>query len=133
MYDFCFTLPYGFLLAVGGLLGFLMTGSKVSLAAGGGAGVVLLLLGYVSLNEYKAGRLCKSATGSSLIISITVAFMMGNRFLTTHKIFPAAAFAVLSICMSVFYVWNLVAGPKPKPKKAPKAQQGASRAPVYES
>ena len=38
MHDFCFTIPYGFAVLAGGVLGYLRRGSTASLAGGAGAG-----------------------------------------------------------------------------------------------
>lgn len=43
---------YGMMLGLGGLIGFLSSGSTVSLVAGGGAGAFLTFVGYCSYNEY---------------------------------------------------------------------------------
>lgn len=83
MHDFCLTLPYGALVALGGLIGFIAkgghaaylhalrghlpcpvtnrcrlarrAGSVPSLIAGGGSGVLLMLLGVLSLKAWKTG------------------------------------------------------------------------------
>lgn len=92
MYEFCFSLPYGGMLLLGGVVGYLSAGSTVSLAAGGGSGALVLFLGMQSLKEYKK---CKSGavmpheyasatrtyTMFSLIISGILTYVMGDRYL----------------------------------------------------
>ena len=56
MHDFCFTIPYGLLLVVGGLIGFAKKGSLASLGGGAGAGLLLILAGYLSLNAFKKNK-----------------------------------------------------------------------------
>ena len=59
MYDFCFTFPYSFLLALGGLIGFATKGSLPSLVGGLGSAGILAASGYVSLQQYHQGKLCR--------------------------------------------------------------------------
>jgi uncharacterized membrane protein (UPF0136 family) len=56
MHDFCFTIPYGFAVLAGGVLGYLRRGSTVSLAGGAGAGALLLLAEFVSLKAFEKRR-----------------------------------------------------------------------------
>jgi uncharacterized membrane protein (UPF0136 family) len=70
MHDFCFTYPYGFLVLIGGLLGFLRKGSSTSLMGGVGSGLLLLLAGYQSHQAFLKGSKSPAAlfleTGVSL-------------------------------------------------------------------
>ena len=52
MHDFCFTYPYGFVVLLGGVFGFLRKGSTASLWGGVGSGLLLLLAGYLSNQAY---------------------------------------------------------------------------------
>ena len=56
MHDFCFTLPYGALLILGGVFGFLRKGSIPSLAGGAGTGALLCLAGYIQLQHFHQGK-----------------------------------------------------------------------------
>lgn len=56
MYDFCLTLPYAALLALGGLMGFLTKGSLPSLLGGLGSAAVLAACGQASLARYHQVR-----------------------------------------------------------------------------
>lgn len=67
MFDFCFTFPYSLLLAVGGLLGFVTKGSVPSLLGGVGSAGVLASCGYVSLVQYRQGKLCRSYSAVSVL------------------------------------------------------------------
>lgn len=53
MHDFCFTIPYGLVLILGGIIGYATKGSLASLGGGTGAGLLLILAGYLSLNAFK--------------------------------------------------------------------------------
>jgi hypothetical protein len=46
-------LQYGLILGVGGLVGYVNSGSGTSAVAGGAAGIFLTFVGYLSLQEYK--------------------------------------------------------------------------------
>lgn len=81
MYDFCFTIPYGILLVVGGIVGYLNKRSVASLGGGAGGGLLLILAGYLSLkafekrkNSYFAliletGKLNSALTGQCFALS----------------------------------------------------------------
>lgn len=56
MHDFCFTIPYGLLVLAGGIVGFALKGSTASLAGGAGAGLVLILAGFLSLKAFGKRR-----------------------------------------------------------------------------
>ena len=68
MYDFCFTFPYSLLLALGGLIGFVTKGSVPSLLGGVGSAALLAACGYISLQRYHQGRLCRYAQSSTLFV-----------------------------------------------------------------
>ena len=87
--------------------------------AGLGAGAVLFALAKVSLAYYHQGRLCKLATAASMLVSMALAVVMQERYQATGKLFPAGFITGLSTVMSLYYVWNLIAGPVPKKNKAP--------------
>merc|ERR1712153_121766 len=52
MYAFCFTIPYGFVLMLGGVIGFLK-GSTVSLVMGAGLGALITAMGFRSVSSHK--------------------------------------------------------------------------------
>ena len=74
-------------------------------------------LGYVSLKYYRQGKLCKPATGAALVLSLALSLVMHKRFQKTGTVFPAFFFMMLSGLMFVFYIWSMLCGPVPKPKR----------------
>ncbi|KAK9785345.1 hypothetical protein WJX73_006423 [Symbiochloris irregularis] len=108
MYDFCFTLPYAGLLALGGVTGFLTKGSIPSLAGGLGSAAVLAVCAQISLAKYHQGRLCKPATATSLVVTSALTIMMSARWRRTRKFMPPGIIAVTSAAMSLFLLWNLL-------------------------
>ncbi len=118
MYDFCFTYPYAVLLALGGLISYATKDGTGSLGGGVGLGAVLLyLLAHISLRYYRAGKLWKTGTFLSLVVSAALTVIMSSHYQTNRKVFPAGVFAILCGAMSLFYVWSLYLGPQPKKKK----------------
>ncbi|VAI72350.1 unnamed protein product [Triticum turgidum subsp. durum] len=133
MHDFCFTIPYGFAVLAGGLLGYLRRGSTASLAGGAGVGGLLLLAGFVSLKAFEKRRnsylalaletrtlLKIGATRNAepvltciqtcLVCALALTFVMGQRYLETSKIMPAGVVAGLSALMSAFYLFKIATG-----------------------
>ena len=81
-----------------------------------GTGALLYALATVSVAQYRKGKLCKPATATSMVIAMTMAVTMQRRYQITRKVFPAGLLTAVSFAMSLFYVWSLVAGPKPAKK-----------------
>ncbi|CAK4176777.1 unnamed protein product [Aphanomyces euteiches] len=118
MYDFCLTLPYGAGIAIGGIVGYVNSGSSASLTAGVGAGSLLLLLGYASYQEYLSSPVVsKKWSGLSLIISAALSVVMGLRYQKTNNFLPAGLIAGTSVGMSLFYVSILLKSNKANYKK----------------
>ncbi|GKV08824.1 hypothetical protein SLEP1_g20400 [Rubroshorea leprosula] len=90
MHDFCFTILYGLILVVGGIVGYLRKGSMVSLAGGGGAGLVLILARYLSLKAFEMRK--------NLYFTLV---------LETGKILPLCLKILLYFCVSFFGFMNL--------------------------
>jgi uncharacterized membrane protein (UPF0136 family) len=108
------TIPYGGFLILGGLIGLIVSGSLTSLMFGGTIGSLLMALGYLSMKDYEENskqNQFKSATYSycvmSLVLSIVVTLVMGERFMETGKVMPPGIVAFVSLAMCMFYVWKL--------------------------
>lgn len=110
MHDFCFTLPYAFLLALGGLIGFLTKQSIPSLAGGGGSGLVLFLAGWQQLKAFKAGTNSWPAILAELVTSAVLTYVLGLRYARTGKVMPAGMVACLSGAMALFYLYKVATG-----------------------
>ena len=111
MHDFCLTLPYGMILAVGGFIGFLSKQSLPSLLAGCGCGALLMRLGNRSLNAFKEqGQAYDGSefTKQSLVITLVVGAAMGKRFYSDGAAFmPAGLVFYMSAGMAAFYLLKL--------------------------
>ncbi|XP_008803636.1 protein FATTY ACID EXPORT 5-like isoform X2 [Phoenix dactylifera] len=118
MHDFCFTIPYGLLILVGGLVGYARRGSTASLAGGAGSGLLLLLAGFVSLKAFEKRRNSSLALILETVCALILAYVMGQRYLETFKIMPAGVVAALSALMSGFYLYKIATGGNHIPSKA---------------
>ncbi|OEL27555.1 Protein FATTY ACID EXPORT 5 [Dichanthelium oligosanthes] len=117
MHDFCFTIPYGFAVLAGGVLGYLRRGSTASLAGGAGAGALLLLAGFVSLKAFEKRRNSYLALALETLCALALTYVMGQRYLETSKIMPAGVVAGLSAVMSAFYLFKIATGGNHIPPK----------------
>lgn len=83
----------GGLCLVGGAIGYLKKGSKISLAAGLGIGSLFLTSGYLiaKTDRVYEGHLVAAGTATLLTAA------MGQRFMSTGKFMPAGLLAVLGI------------------------------------
>ncbi|XP_042420172.1 protein FATTY ACID EXPORT 5-like [Zingiber officinale] len=118
MHDFCFTIPYGLLVLVGGVIGYVRRGSTASLAGGAGSGLVLLIAGFISLKAFEKRQNSYFALGLETVCSLTLTYVMGTRYLETSKIMPAGLVAALSALMSLFYLYKMATGANHIPPKA---------------
>ncbi|MFM7449045.1 MAG: TMEM14 family protein [Leptolyngbyaceae cyanobacterium] len=84
-------IAYGILASVGGVLGYVQAQSKVSLFAGCGCGILLLISALVQFQGQSWGVL--AAVGVTVIL--LVAFMM--RWFKTRKFMPAGLMLILGL------------------------------------
>ncbi|XP_074310948.1 protein FATTY ACID EXPORT 6-like [Silene latifolia] len=118
MHDFCFTIPYGSILVLGGLIGYAKKGSLVSLAGGSGAGLLLVLAGYLSLQSFKKKQNSRFAFFLETVTAILLTYVMGQRYMETSKVMPAGMVAAISAFMTAFYVYKVTTGGNHFPAKA---------------
>ncbi|XP_068343245.1 protein FATTY ACID EXPORT 2, chloroplastic-like [Pyrus communis] len=96
------TLGYAVLVGVGGLMGFLKSGSQKSLLAGG---ISSALLFYVS-TELPVRPVFASSIGLGL--SAALLAVMGSRFKKSGKIFPAGVVSLVSLVMTGGYLHGIL-------------------------
>ncbi|KAK9109837.1 hypothetical protein Sjap_017897 [Stephania japonica] len=96
------TLAYAALVGVGGVMGYVKSGSQKSLAAGG-LSALLLYYVYTELPS-------RPAFASSLGLGLSAALLavMGSRFKNSGKIFPAGVVSLVSLVMSGGYLHVLL-------------------------
>ncbi|KAL6220837.1 hypothetical protein ACLB2K_008591 [Fragaria x ananassa] len=98
------TLAYAVLVGVGGVMGFLKSGSNKSLLAGG-ISASLLYLVYTELPK-------RTVFASSLGLGLSAALLvvMGSRFKRSGKIFPAGVVSLVSLIMTGGYFHGILRG-----------------------
>ncbi|KAK3266877.1 hypothetical protein CYMTET_24531 [Cymbomonas tetramitiformis] len=117
MHDFCMTIPYGFIIALGGVMGFVMKGSTKSLMMGGGSGALLMILGFFSLTIWKSGKSALPVTIICTVLSSGLTAMMGKRWMMGAGMMPSGIIAIMSGIMVLFYLKNMLTGGNPLPQK----------------
>lgn len=98
------TLGYAALVGVGGIMGYIKSGSQKSLAAGG---LSALLLYYVH-TQLPIRPAFASALGLGL--SAALLAVMGSRFRKSGKIFPAGVVSLVSFVMVGGYLHGILRG-----------------------
>jgi uncharacterized membrane protein (UPF0136 family) len=86
---------YALLLVVGGVIGFVKAGSRPSLIAGVGSGVVALVALAVSTRNPAVGF------GIGLATALVVGVQMGNRYRRTGKFMPPGLVALVSVGVAI--------------------------------
>jgi len=84
-------IAYGLLAIIGGILGYMQAQSKISLLAGGGCGIMLLVSALGQFQGQPWGLMSAIVVTAILLI----AFMM--RWLKTRKFMPAGLMLILGI------------------------------------
>ncbi|WAQ92817.1 hypothetical protein PtA15_17A299 [Puccinia triticina] len=86
---------YGFLVATGGIMGFVKASSVPSLLAGTVSG------GLIALGAHRYQQ--KGKPDLIFAMSVILALLMGNKFAASRKMMPAGITASLSLVMAVRY------------------------------
>ncbi|XP_022987266.1 protein FATTY ACID EXPORT 2, chloroplastic-like [Cucurbita maxima] len=96
------TLGYAALVGVGGLMGYLKSGSQKSLMAGGvSASLLLVVYKLLPSNPVLASSLGLGLSASLLVV-------MGSRFKNSGKIFPAGVVSLVSFVMTGGYMHGIL-------------------------
>ncbi|MBW4538926.1 MAG: TMEM14 family protein [Myxacorys chilensis ATA2-1-KO14] len=88
---------YGLLVAIGGVIGYVKAGSKVSLISGLGSGVALAIAAYTTTQN--------PSTGLSLAVFIAAFLLIvfAIRWIKTKKMMPAGMMAILSLVAVILF------------------------------
>ena len=90
---------YGVLLVLGGVMGMVKVGSRISLFAGGGCGLASLVALWISLEDPSKGFLI----GGVLPLLLTGIF--AGRFFRTWKLVPAGVVFLLSLAVGILIIY----------------------------
>ncbi|KDP33996.1 hypothetical protein JCGZ_07567 [Jatropha curcas] len=96
------TLGYAALVGMGGLMGYMKSGSQKSLLAGGLSASVL----YYVHTQLPTNPVYASAIG--LGVSSILLGVMGSRFLRSKKVFPAGVVSLVSLVMTGGYIHGVL-------------------------
>ncbi|KAJ9168128.1 hypothetical protein P3X46_019690 [Hevea brasiliensis] len=96
------TLGYAALVGMGGLMGYLKSGSQKSLLAGGLSASIL----YYVHTQLPTNPVYASSIG--LGVSSILMGVMGSRFLRSKKIFPAGVVSLVSLVMAGGYIHGVL-------------------------
>ncbi len=105
IHDFCLGIPYKVLLVVGGLLGFITTGSRVSIRFGMLLEGVILAFSVTSLGAWKQGESTLPYIQGQTIITRAIFFRFIQRYAETKFVCPTRVIAVTSAAMLAFYAY----------------------------
>jgi uncharacterized membrane protein (UPF0136 family) len=93
------------LLVVGGLLGFIITGSRVSIRFGMLLEGVILAFSVTSLGAWKQGESTLLYIQGQTIIMRAIFFRFIQRYAATKFVFPTGVIAFTSAAMLAFYAY----------------------------
>lgn len=98
----CWTIFYGLMVLIGGVMGYVSKKSKPSLIAGGIFGIALITTGVVSFQRHFQGILV------ALILTVFLTILFGIRYKKTGKFMPAGLVLGLSLLSLVILGLGLV-------------------------
>eukprot|EP01083_Nonionella_stella_P185574 677038_1 len=107
-HSFCISLPYAFIVTIGGLIGFLKKGSGMSLLMGLLFGGLSAALGWSAYQKYFSNSPDRNEIVGGLICSGILSFVMCQRWSKSGNFMPAGLVGTLSVAMSAFYIFRLV-------------------------
>lgn len=108
VYSFCVTVPYGILVTVGGLMGYLKAGSTKSLMAGLLFGGLQMAIGYSSYSKSYLRINERREIIAGMIVASILGMVMFKRYQSGKKFMPAGLITYLSVFIVIFYCYRLV-------------------------
>jgi len=89
-----------------------------SLGGGAGAGLLLILAGFLSYKAFEKKKNSYFAIFIETVCAAALTFFMGQRYIQTSKIMPAGVVSGISALMTAFYLFKIATGGNHIPVKA---------------
>ncbi|XP_073317420.1 protein FATTY ACID EXPORT 1, chloroplastic-like [Primulina huaijiensis] len=117
IHDFCLGIPFGGIVLSGGLIGFIFTRNPVNLSTGVLFGGSLLALSFYSLKVWRQGKSSLPFILGQSVLSMALLWKNCQTYALTKKLFPTGLSTVISAAMLCFYLYVVISGGNPPPKK----------------
>ncbi|KAJ7976723.1 protein FATTY ACID EXPORT 1, chloroplastic [Quillaja saponaria] len=117
IHDFCLGIPFGGLVLSGGIIGFTFSRNPATLSSGVLFGGALLFLSTFSLKIWRQGKSSLPFILGQAALSGALLLKNFQTYSLTKRVFPAGFSAIISAAMLSFYLYVLISGGNPPPKK----------------
>ncbi|XP_071686532.1 protein FATTY ACID EXPORT 1, chloroplastic-like isoform X2 [Rutidosis leptorrhynchoides] len=117
IHDFCFGIPYGGIVLIGGLVGYIFSRNTAVLMTGGLYGGAVLALSILSLKIWSQGQSSIPFILGQTGVAAALLWKNIQTYSLTKKILPTGFSIVLSAAMLCFYSYVMLSGGNPPPKK----------------
>ncbi|KAL6290132.1 hypothetical protein ACE6H2_007642 [Prunus campanulata] len=124
IHDFCFGIPFGWIVLSGGLIGFIFSRNPATLSTGVLYGGALLALSTFSLKIWRQGKSSLPFILGQAALAAVLLWKHVQTYSLTKKVFPTGFYAVISAAMLCFYSYVLLSGGNPPPKKLKPSANG---------
>lgn len=122
LHDFCMCIPYGMLVASGGVVAAALGTGTAALAVAA-AGLVEILLSVMSLKAWRQGSSSTVYTILSGVVASGVAWTAHNAFQSGVTKVATYLLFLLSASAALFFFYNVIAGGNPPPSKRGPAEK----------
>ncbi|KAI4348655.1 hypothetical protein L6164_009354 [Bauhinia variegata] len=117
IHDFCLGIPFGGFVLSGGIIGFIFSRSSATLSNGVLIGGALLFLSTISLKVWRQGKSSLPFILGQAALSGFLIWKNFQAYTLAKKAFPTGFNAIISSAMLCFYLYVLLSGGNPPPKK----------------
>ncbi|KAE9621671.1 putative TMEM14 family protein [Lupinus albus] len=118
IHDFCLGIPFGGFVLTGGIIGFIFSRNPATLSSGVLLGGALLFLSTLSLKVWRQGKSSLPFILGQAVLSGVLIWKNFQSYSLANKLFPTGFSAIISSAMLCFYLYVLISGGNPPPKKS---------------